>query len=118
MRAFVGPPRLRFDVTYLSLEDDPAAEDFREREEITAGVLLGLARGLSVRAQTRRNLEQNRTVANNFGLVYRNPCLLLIAALEQRYTRNRDASGQTTFTVRVTFEHLGELMADSGLFGF
>ncbi len=118
VRAFVGPRRLRFDVTYLSLEDEPAAEEFREREEITAGVLVGLTRGLSIRAQTRRNLRQGRTVANNYGLVYRNPCLLLVAALEQRFTENRDATGGTTFTVRVTFEHLGEVVADSGLFGF
>ena len=32
-------------------------------------------------------------------------------------TENRDAGSGTTFTMRVTFQHLGELMADSGLFG-
>jgi len=113
----VGPSRLRFDVNYLALEDDPEADEFREREEITAGVLVGVTPALSVRAQTRRDLERSRTVANNYGLVYRNPCLLLVAGLEQRFTDNRDASSRTTFTVRVTFQHLGELAADTRMFG-
>ena len=117
VRAFIGPRQLRFDVNYLSLEDDPQAENFRVREEITAGVLVRPTARLSLRAETRRNLNQDRTVAHNFGLVYRNPCLLLVAAVEKRFTRNRDAGGGTTFTMRVTFQHLGELMADSGLFG-
>ncbi|HEX6143002.1 MAG TPA: LPS assembly protein LptD [Geminicoccaceae bacterium] len=115
--AFFGPPQLRVDVNYLSLEEDPEAEDFREREEVTAGLLVRPTSRLSVRFQTRRNLEQSRTIAHNVGLVYRNPCLLLVAALEERFTRNRDAGGGTTFTMRVTFQNLGELVADSGLFG-
>ena len=33
-----GPPRVRFDVGYLMLEDDPALQSLREREEIRGGV--------------------------------------------------------------------------------
>ena len=117
VQAGFGPPRVRFDVNYLSLERDPAVDEFREREEITAGVLLGVSPGLSVRAQTRRNLTAGSFVAHKFGLVYRNPCLLLIAGLERRFTENRDAGGGTTITVRVAFTHLGELRADSTMFG-
>lgn len=117
VRAFVGPPELRFDANYLSLEDDPEAEDFRQREEITTGVLVRPLPSLALRAETRRNLVRNSTVAHNFGLIYRNQCLLLVAAVEKRFTENRDAGSGTTFTMRVTFQYLGELEAATGLFG-
>ena len=33
-----GPPRVRFDVGYLMLQDDPALQSLREREEIRGGL--------------------------------------------------------------------------------
>lgn len=115
--AVVGPRRVRFDVTYLSLDDDPEAGQERSREEITAGVTVGLLRSLSLRAQTRRNLRADRTVWHKFGLIYRHPCLQLVAGLERRFTQNRDAEDTTTFSFRVIFQNLGELAADSKLLG-
>jgi LPS-assembly protein len=111
--AVVGPRRVRFAVTYLSLEDDPALDEPRKREEITAGVVLGLLPSLSVRAQTRRNLEEDRNVWHKFGLVYRHPCLELVAGIERRNTQQADAEDATTFSFRVSFTHLGEFGADS-----
>jgi LPS-assembly protein len=111
--AVVGPRRARFAVTYLSLEDDPALERERKREEVTAGVVLGLSQSLSVRAQTRRNLQDDRNVWHKFGLVYRHPCLELVAGIERRFTRRADAEDATTFSFRVSFTHLGELAAGS-----
>jgi LPS-assembly protein len=114
--AIFGPRRVRFDVTYLSLEDDPGLDVTRSREEITAGVVLGLLPSLSLRAQTRRNLEQDRTVWHKIGLVYRHPCLTLVAGVERSYTQQADAPDSTTFSIRVIFKNLGELSADtSGL---
>jgi hypothetical protein len=109
----VGPRRVRFGVTYLSLEDDPALDRARKREEVTAGVVLGLLPSLSVRLQTRRNLQQDRNVWHKFGLVYRHPCLELVAGIERRFTQRADAEDATTFSFRVSFTHLGELAADS-----
>jgi LPS-assembly protein len=111
--AVLGPRRARFAVTYLSLEDDPALERERKREEVTAGVVLGLSQSLSVRAQTRRNLQDDRNVWHKFGLVYRHPCLELVAGIERRFTRRADAEDATTFSFRVSFTHLGELAAGS-----
>jgi LPS-assembly protein len=115
--AVVGPRPVRFGVTYLSLKDDPALDSSRSREEITAGVALGLSSSLSLRAQFRRNLEQDRDVWHKFGIVYRHPCLELVAGVQRRNTKNADAEGDTTFSFRVTFTNLGELSADSGLLG-
>lgn len=120
VRAVVGPSWLRFDANYLSLEDDPSVseEEFREREELTAGFQVGFGSSVTLRAQTRRDLEENSTVANTFGLIYRHPCLLLIGGLEQQFTENRDASDGTTVSLRVTFQSLGEVGGQTSLAGF
>jgi LPS-assembly protein len=115
--AAVGPRRVRAGVTYLSLEDDPALDRGRKREEVTAGVVVGLLPQLSLRAQFRRNLQQERDVWHKFGFVYRHPCLELVGGVERRYTQRADAEDDTTFSIRVTFTNLGELSADSGLLG-
>ena len=120
VRATIGPSRLRFDVNYLSLEDDPSVseEEFRKREEITAGLQLGLGGGVTVRAQTRRDLRADSTVANTFGLIYRHPCLVLIGGVEQQFTRDRDAGDGTTISLRLTFQNLGEVGGETSVTGF
>jgi LPS-assembly protein len=115
--ALVGPRRLRFDVTYLSLEDDPELDRSRKREEITAGVIVGLSRSIALRAQTRYNLQQERNVWNKFGLIYRHPCLELVAGIEQRNTGRADARDATTFSLRVTLTNLGEFGVGSQALG-
>ena len=116
----VGPSWLRLYANYLSLEDDPSVseEEFREREELTAGVQVGLWDDLTFRAQTRRDLQSDSTVANTFGLIYRHPCLLLIGGLEKQFTEDRDAGDGTTVSLRVTFENLGELGGQTSIAGF
>jgi LPS-assembly protein len=114
--AILGPRRLRFDVTYLSLANDPSVDADQSREEVTAGVALGLTPSISLRARTRRNLDEDQTIWYKFGLVYRHPCLTLVAGLERDYTEQADAEPSTTFSIRVIFKNLGELSADtSGL---
>ena len=120
VRAAIGPSRLRLDLNYLSLEDDPSVseEEFREREEITAGVQLGLGAGVTFRAQTRRDLKADSTVANTFGLIYRHPCLVLIGGVEQQFTEDRDAGDGTTVSLRLTFQNLGEVGGETSVTGF
>jgi LPS-assembly protein len=112
-----GPPRMRFNVGYLMLEDDPALQSLRQREEIRAGVALGVTDSLSVRAATRYNLAEDRAVSHQLGLLYTHPCLQIAAGVERRNTSNRDAGDSTTFSLRLTFKHLGEIGADSFAIG-
>lgn len=116
----VGPSWLRFYATYLSLEDDPSVsdEEFEEREEITAGIQFSVWDSLSFRAQTRLDLEEDSTVTNTYGLIYRHPCLLLIAGVEDDFTVDRDAGDGTTVSIRLTFDNLGELAGETSLGGF
>ena len=120
VQASLGPQRLRFNVNFLSLEDDPDVleETFDDRKEITAGVLVGLTETIAVRGQTRRDLEEDSTIASTFGLVYRHPCLLVVAGVERRFTEDRDARAETSVSVRLSFQNLGEFSADPGPLGF
>jgi LPS-assembly protein len=115
--ATIGPPRVRFAVDYLMLQDDPALQTLRQREEITAGLLLRISESLAIRAQTRQNLEADTTIFHKFGLIYTHPCLQLAAGVERRNTNDRDAEDTTTVSFRVTLRNLGEIGADADLFG-
>jgi LPS-assembly protein len=108
---------VRFAVDYLMLQDDPALQTLRQREEITAGLLLRISESLAIRAQTRQNLEADTTIFHKFGLIYTHPCLQLAAGVERRNTNDRDAEDTTTVSFRVTLRNLGEIGADADLFG-
>jgi LPS-assembly protein len=111
VRLSLGPPRLRLDLNYLRLADQPDEDEFRRREEITATLHLRLRDDLAFSLRTRRDLTDNATIANTIGMVYNNPCLILVAGLEQSFTRTRDVRPTTTVTVRATFRNLGEVTA-------
>ncbi len=113
--AVFGPRRVRFNVDYISLSNDPALNDSNSREEVTAGVSLGLLPSLSLRAATRRNLDEDRNVWYKFGLVYRHPCLTLVAGVQRKNTQQADAGSATTFSIRVIFKNLGEVATGSSL---
>ena len=116
--ASFGPRRLRFDVDYLSLQQDPAVVGAdQSREEITAGVVAHLLPSLSLGAQTRRNLQLDEPIWYKVGLVYRHPCLTLVAGVERSYTTQADVRESTTFSVRVILAHLGGVSAGSGVLG-
>lgn len=110
-----GPPRLRFNIGYIELTDDPVDLAPREREEITAGVRVQMLDSLAVGAQFRRDLAEGRAVSNLFGLVYSHPCLVLVAGFEQRFTETGELEDETRFKVQVSLTGLGDGV--SGLFG-
>jgi LPS-assembly protein len=112
-----GPRALRFDVDYLFLQDDPALQSDREREEITAGVRMRLTSSLTLRAQTRRNLAADRTIFHRFGLVYEHPCMQVVLGVKNSNVQDRDVVSSTTFTIRVVLRNLGELRTGSSSFG-
>jgi LPS-assembly protein len=110
--AAIGPPRVRLSVGYLMLEDDPALQSLREREEIRGGIAVRATDWLSMRATARYDLAADRTISWQYGMVYTHPCLQVAAGVERRNTTNRDAEDSTTFSVRFTFKHLGDIGAD------
>ena len=113
----VTRPRFGFNLGYLMLEDDPALQSLREREEIRGGVSVRLLDSLSLRATNRYDLAADRTVSWQVGLVYIHPCLQLAAGVERRNTRDRDAEDTTTISLQVVFRNLGGIGTDADLFG-
>jgi len=111
-----GPSRLRFDIQYLRLSDDLPDQDLRRRQELVAGLRLQVLDSLAVGVRTRRDLEEDRTVTTQYGLVYTNPCLVLVAGLEQNFTSRGELEDELRFTVRVAFSGLGDLQAASDMF--
>jgi LPS-assembly protein len=112
-----GPPRVRFDVGYLMLEDDPALQSLREREEIRGGLSIGLLDSLSLRFATRYDLTADRSISEQLGLFYVHPCLQLVAGVERLNTSDRDAEPTTTISFRVILKNLGEIGTDADLMG-
>ena len=114
--AWFGPAFLRFNLGYLNLSKEPKSFDsitnnnsdpngFNSREEIVAGVRARLTERLAIGAQTRYDLSANQAVANQVGLIYTHPCLVLAVGFEQRLTPDAQLGDQTAVLVRVTFEN-------------
>ena len=108
---------MRFDLGYLMLEDDPALQSLREREEIRGGISLRLLDSLSLRLSTRYDLAEDRSISDQFGLFYIHPCLQLLAGVERLNTSDRDAEPTTTISFRVILKNLGEIGTDADLMG-
>jgi LPS-assembly protein len=126
--AAFGPSFLRFNIGYINLSQEPEAFDddnnsfsnpsgFESREEITAGVRLKLTDRITIGGQTRRDLSANQTVANQAGLIYTHPCLILAVGFEQRLTPDAPLGDQTAVLVRVAFRNLADFEAGGSLFG-
>ena len=116
----LGPPRLRFNLQYLKVSEefsagDPA-DDLDQRQELVAGVRLHILDNLAIGAQTRRDLEENETIANTFGLIYTNPCLVIVAGLERSFTTRGELEDETRFSVRLAFKNLGDFGTTNDFF--
>ena len=111
-----GPPRLRFDIQYLRLTDELPEQDLRRRQELLAGFRLQMLDSLAVGVRTRRDLEEGRTVSTQYGLIYTNPCLVLVAGLEQSFNRRGELDDEVTFQLRVTFRGLGDVQTAADVF--
>lgn len=123
--AVVGPAFFRVNVGYVNLSNEPDDDEedindpfiYDAREELVLGARAQLTERLAVGAQTRQDLSSNRTVANQFGLIYTHPCLVFAAGFEQRFTPDAKLGDETAFLFRVSFENLGEFETGGGLFG-
>ncbi len=104
-----GPPRLRFRLSYLELSDQPLPDLDRKRKEFVGAVRIGLTDTLSIGAQTRRDLTENETIATSGALVYRNPCFVLTAGIERRFTSKGELNDETSFTLRIGLAGLGDI---------
>ena len=128
--ASFGPSFLRFNIGYINLSREPEAFDgdsddpnfsdpdgFDSREEITAGVRIKLTDSIAIGGQTRRDLSADETIANQAGLIYTHPCLILAVGFEQRFTPDAELGDETAFLFRIAFKNLADFETGGSLFG-
>ena len=128
--ASFGPSFLRFNLGYINLSREPEAFDgdsndpqfsdpdgFDSREEITAGVWIKLTEQIAIGGQTRRDLSAGETIANQAGLIYTHPCLILAVGFEQRFTPDAELGDETAFLFRIAFKNLADFETGGSLFG-
>ena len=128
--ASFGPSFLRFNLGYINLSREPEAFDgdsndpqfsdpdgFDSREEITAGVRIKLTEQIAIGGQTRRDLSAGETIANQAGLIYTHPCLILAVGFEQRFTPDAELGDETAFLFRIAFKNLADFETGGSLFG-
>ena len=126
--ASFGPSFLRFNLGYVNLSREPEAFDdekqsganpngFESREEITLGVRMKLTDQIALGAQTRRDLSADETIANQVGLIYTHPCLILALGFEQRFTPDAQLGDETAFLFRIAFKNLADFETGGSLFG-
>ena len=128
--ASFGPSFLRFNIGYINLSREPEAFDgdsndpqfsdpdgFDSREEITAGVRIKLTEQIAIGGQTRRDLSAGETIANQAGLIYTHPCLILAVGFEQRFTPDAELGDETAFLFRIAFKNLADFETGGSLFG-
>jgi LPS-assembly protein len=116
----IGPPRVRINLRYLNLDAEAAADsddDLPDREAAIAGVRVQMTDYLAVAAQTRRDMTNDATVTNTYGLIYSDDCLLIVAGIEKDFTTRGEIDQPTTFTLRIGLKTLGEFETGTGLFG-
>jgi LPS-assembly protein len=109
------PGPFRFDLGYLQVanEEITDSQGFKRRKELTAGIRVRLNEEWSVSARTRQDLSENRRIVTTYGIVYDNPCLVLVAGIKDDNTEDRDAGSGVTFTLRITLKQLGEINTGS-----
>jgi LPS-assembly protein len=90
---------------YLTLEDNRFVSS---REEAYVNSVLPLYAGWSLQGGMRRDLRLNQMVNNQLGLLYTNECFNMLLGWDRSFTRDRDIEPNTTFSLKVGFQNLGE----------
>lgn len=100
----VGP--LSGDIGYAYFAADQSLS-FQAREEVYLGSVLKLNEYWRLFGQTRRDIENDRTVANRVGIGYEDECLDFSVGLYQSFYRDRDIEPDSSISFQITFKTLG-----------
>lgn len=105
-----GAPVLRVTVGYSYFDENSFNNEFPEREEIVVGASSQITENWLVFGSGRWDMSRDGGILSfAFGGHYRNECCEVRLVLNRSFTRDRDLSANTSFTVQVVFKHLGQL---------
>jgi LPS-assembly protein len=103
----VGPKDFRVYMGYASLEKDLQTSGLDAREEFFASAQARIAEYWKISAQTRQDLQNDRTVKNGVSFVYMDECVTLSFGVARDFTRDRDVVPGTTVNFRIRLKNLG-----------
>jgi len=109
----VGPEALRLSGDYIFVRNEPNADEFRTREEITLAASSQIDEWWRWTASYRRDLDEDESRRAGFGLTYEDECFILHGNWDRDFTADTDVSSGDTFFFRVTFKTLGSLESGS-----
>lgn len=96
---------VRFDVDYVTFENDAYLDD---REEIVTAAAYDIHPEWTLNGNMRRDLLLNRMIYAGAGVTYHNECFTLDTAFSRAFIEDRDVEPDTSFMVRVSFKNLTE----------
>lgn len=100
----VGP--LSGNVGYAYFAADQSVT-FQAREEAYLATVLKLDEYWKIYGQTRRDIENDRTLSNRIGLGYEDECLDFSIGFHQSFYRDRDIEPDNSVVIQLTFKTLG-----------
>ncbi len=105
----LGPKALRLSGDYIFVRNEPNAEEFRTREEISLTASSKIDAWWTMRASYKRDLDKDESRSAGAGLEYEDECFILESRWNRDFTASTDVSRGDTFFFRVTFKTLGEI---------
>jgi len=112
--ATLGPPAFKLSFDYAFFGRGSGSGEFNDREEITAGLSSRLTKSWTAFASTRRDLEGDKSLSNQFGLQYSCDCFTFSIDYTRTFTQDRDIQPSEKVFFRFIFKNLGSVEAAAG----
>jgi len=112
--ASLGPPAFNLVFDYAFFGRGTGSGEFNNREELTAGVSSRLTDHWTAFGSTRRDLENDQSLSNRFGLQYVCDCFTFNIEYTRTFTQDRDIQPSEKVFARFIFKNLGSVEAAAG----
>ncbi|MDA1099338.1 MAG: LPS assembly protein LptD [Proteobacteria bacterium] len=104
----VGPKSLRFDTSYVSLDQELTADNLEAREEIYNSLRWQIDKRWLATLESRRDLSNGGSqIRSGGGLQYLDECIGFSLTVERNFTRDRDVEPSTSINFRFLLQNLG-----------
>jgi len=105
----LGPRALRLSGDYIFIRNEPNAEEFKTREEISLNASSLIDEWWTIRTSYKRDLDADESRTAGAALVYEDECFILESRWSRDFTASTDVSSGDTFFFRITFKTLGQI---------
>ncbi len=104
----IGPKNLRFNTTYVSLEQEQLSDELEAREELYNFLHWQIDERWIASLESRRDLRDGGSqIRAGAGLQYLDECIGFGFTVERNFTRDRDVEPSTSINFRFLLQNLG-----------